>query len=142
MRRPCEMPSGATPPGRNRAGTALIVAIVALVLVTSICFSLVRITLAATDQARRQQWRRQAMWLAESALAQAAERLHDDPAFSGEVWEIPLPGEAGEQQGRVEVDVSAASGSPQEMTITVTAEFPRHPNDLVRTTHTRTLRVP
>jgi type II secretory pathway component PulK len=138
MRRPGELQRGASVPGRIRSGTALIVAIVALVLVTAICFSLVRITLAATDQAQRQHWRRQSLWLAESALGRAIVQLRDDPAFSGDEWNISLPTETGEVQGRVKVDITAAAGSPQETTIKATAQFPRHPTVHVRITRTYT----
>jgi len=112
---------------------------VALVLVTAICFSLVRITLSAAEQAERQHWRRQSMWLADSALIQAAARLRIDAEFTGEVWELALPGETGEVPGRVVVEIAEPPDNPQGRTITATAEFPLHATDRVRTTRTLTL---
>lgn len=138
MRRSCDLTRR---PCRSvqRTGTALIVAIVALVLVTAICFSLVRITLSAAEQAERQHWRRQSMWLADSALNQAAARLRIDAEFTGEVWELAVPGETGEVPGRIVVKVAPAPENPHERTITATAEFPLHATDRVRTTRTLTL---
>lgn len=135
MRRSCDLTRR---PCRSvrRTGTALIVAIVALVLVTAICFSLVRITLSAAEQAERQHWRRQSMWLADSALIQAAARLHIDAEFTGEVWELALPGETGEVPGRVVVEIAEPPDNPQVRTITATAEFPLDATNRVRTTRT------
>ena len=135
-------PSTTTSARFPRRGTAMIVAIVALVLVTAICFSLVRITLAAAEQAQRQQWRRQALWLAESALAQAAVRLRSDEEFSGDTWDVRLPDAAGEQEGRVQIEITSSADQPRERAVTATAEVPRHPTDRVRITRTLTLIVP
>jgi hypothetical protein len=112
------------------------------VLVTAICFSLVRITLSAAEQANRQQWRRQSLWLAESALAQAAVRLRNDGELADETWEIKLPDSHGEREGRIELEITDSADDPQERIVTATAEFPRHPTDRVRITRTLTLIVP
>jgi type II secretory pathway component PulK len=122
-----------------RRGTAIIVAIVALVLVTAICFSLVRITLSTVEQADRQQWRRQALWLAESALAQAAVRLRNNGELADDTWEITLPDSHGAREGRIELEVTASADDPQARIVTATAEFPRHPTDRVRITRTLTV---
>lgn len=130
------------PVASSRRGTAMIVAIVALVLTTAICFSLVRITLAAAAQAERQQWRRQSVWLAESALAEVAARLPSDAGFAGDIWDLRVPDAAGDLEGRVEVKVTSSADSPQQRVVTATAEFPRHPTDRVRISRTLTLRLP
>jgi Tfp pilus assembly protein PilX len=145
MRRPPAAAVNSPMPGRRvaqRRGTAIIIAIVALVLVSAICFSLVRITLSAVEQADRQQWRRQSLWLAESALAQAAEQFRSAADFSGDSWDVSLPDSSGELQGRIEWNVTPAGTNERERVITATAEFPRHPTDRVRISRTLTLNLP
>jgi len=134
--------NGRCPRGdQARHGTAMIVAIVALMLISTICFSLVRWALAAQQQAERQHWQLQSMWLAESALSHAATRLRSDPNYPGDEWrtadltDVPTA-------SRVDVRVDADPQDDQRRIITVTADVPDDPTDRVRTQRTMTYRLP
>lgn len=134
-------PARAHPQRKHRRGTAMVVAIIALLLVSAICFSLVRIALAAGQQAERQEWRLQAVSLAESALAQAVSQLRDEPDRSTETWTVDGESVTG-QSGRADVSVATDEDDPDRRTITVTADVPDDPTDRVRITRTLTISLP
>lgn len=119
----------------------MVVAIVALLLISTICFSLVRWALAATQQAERQQWRVQSVWLAESALSNATTRLRDDPDYAGQAWN------SGEITGRmpssrVRLQIKTDPNDKRRRIIDAIADVPDDPTDRVRTQRTLNLTLP
>jgi hypothetical protein len=139
--------------GRRR-GTALIVVIICLVLITGITTSLVRLTLAAHAQLLREEHRLQASWLAEAALQRGKIRLQADSSYTGEVWAIESIGPAG-LPGRAVITMGPASAardvpavepaaSPEDRgpgvrELRVMTEFPLDPSARIRIHRTQTL---
>jgi hypothetical protein len=123
---------------RFRTGTAMIVAIICLMLVSTICFALVRHAVLAQQQAQRREWQLQSAWLADSALLQAAAQLQRDATREDFRWQgedlsgLPLP-------GRVEVVVQPGGEDPQERLLVATADYPDDPTDRVRTIRRRVM---
>jgi len=126
------------PLSHNRSGTALIVAVICLTLLSAITISLVRLSRISQHQAERDQWRLQSAWLAESAINRAASQLDTGNDIEREDW---TPTEIGPsaQTGRVAITVTSAPDDETRLTITATADFPDHPTDRVRTTRVRTI---
>lgn len=122
-------------PRPARRGTAMIVAIVCLLLITTICFSLVRHARLAVQQVDRQGWRAQAAWLAESGLLQAAARLQADPDFAGGEWTVDHVNDT-PANGHIAVTVTPRDDNNGSRMISVTANFPVDDVDRVRTTRT------
>ncbi len=116
----------------------MIVAIICLTLTSAMAVSLVRLALVSHQQAERDGWRMQSVWLAESGLARAAARLRENAGYRGEQWTPSDIGAVGEN-GTVLITVAAAGDDHAKLTITATADFPDHPTDRVRTTRTLTI---
>lgn len=107
-----------------RAGTVLLFAMVALLLVSVIGAGLVKTALMQRRQARREQNRAQSQWLAESGAARAAAMLAGNPGYKGETWNVSAKELGGRKPGRVVIAVAAVSGQPRRRRVTVVADFP------------------
>ncbi len=77
-------------PGFRRRGAALVMALVALLVVTLVAGALVQMLVAAHRQSRRYADELQAQWLAQAGLDRAAAKLRADGDYRGEVWNVPL----------------------------------------------------
>jgi len=108
-------------PVSSRRGAALVMAMVALLVVSLVAGALVRSLLTAHRQSHRYADQLQAQWLAEAGLARAAAKLSADEAYQGEVWQASLgtgqPAEA--DSGQVTITVE-----PTTKKITVEAVYP------------------
>lgn len=115
---------------RRRQGTALIIAMICLLLASALTVSLVQVAVLQREQVLRDEWQLQAEWLAESALDRAAARLVADPEYAGETWRPQLPGEA-EPLGRVEIAVERGD-EPGRVQVTAVADVPDDPDERAR----------
>ncbi|MEX2176069.1 MAG: PilX N-terminal domain-containing pilus assembly protein [Pirellulaceae bacterium] len=77
-------------PGSRRRGAALVMAMVALLVVSMVAAALVQTLLLSHRQAGRYADRTQAEWLAEAGLARARAQLAGDDAYRGETWLAPV----------------------------------------------------
>jgi type II secretory pathway component PulK len=95
----------------SRRGAALVMAMVALLVVSLVAGALVRSLLTAYRQSHRYADQLQAQWLAEAGLARAAAKLSADASYQGEVWHASLaPGEENEaESGQVTITVEPAT---------------------------------
>ncbi len=118
----------------GRRGSALLIAMITLGLVSAMAVSMVQIVTLRHSQSDREQWRLQSAWLSESALVRALDRVSRDPDYTGESWQIDDI-DARHLSGVVRIEIlSNAEGH----TLIVTADFPDDPVDRVRTTRTWT----
>ncbi len=108
-----------TPP---RRGTALVVALVALMLVGILGGVLVRRGLEANRRAALSARQAQVAALWQSGLDRARARLAADPAYAGETWAIPAASLGGRESAKVTIRVRPAPNGPARATIQ--AEFP------------------
>ncbi len=119
----------------RRQGTALIIAIVCLGLISAMAVSLVQITTLRRSQTEWEQWRLQSVWLAESALARGLTRLAEDESYTGEDWQVDDV-DVQHHAGLARIAVTTRDG---EQEIVVTADFPRDHTNRVRTMRTWTI---
>jgi type II secretory pathway pseudopilin PulG len=112
-------------PGRDpkvRRGSALVVALVAVVLVGVLGGVLVRRGLEASRRAALAAREAQAEALLRSGLDRARARLAADPGYAGETWSPDGAALGGRGAGRVTITVGRADDSHRRAT--VLAEYP------------------
>jgi Tfp pilus assembly protein PilV len=104
-----------SPKGRGRnKGSGLVVALVTLLVVTSIMGSIMHALLSELRQTRQTIHEVQAQWLADAAVARAASRLVRDRDYAGETWQIDLPRSSsspGERRGSATIQVERGEGA-------------------------------
>ena len=79
----------------SRRGAALVMAMVALLVVTLMSAALVQSLVTGQRQARRYADELQAQWLAEAGLERAVVQLARDAQYRGETWQTEIGGELG-----------------------------------------------
>jgi Tfp pilus assembly protein PilX len=116
--------------GISNRGSALIIALICLVLVSALTATLVQIVILQRSQVERDEWQLQAEWLAESGVDRAAARLAADGAYTGEEW-LPQPPGAPAPLGRVRIAIDRSSGT-NEPHVTVVADVPHDADERAR----------
>jgi Tfp pilus assembly protein PilX len=111
---------------RLRRGGAMIVALVALLVVSLVVAVLLRSLVELHRQSRRNAWQLQAGWLADSALARGAAQLTHNRDFAGETWSPEL-GDAQKLRGSVQIRVESVPDQPDRRKMTIEAIFPDDP---------------
>lgn len=114
----------AVPRLHRRAGLALIVMLIALGIVSAICLTLLKMSLAERQHVRRETLATQADWLAESGVDLAAELLQRDANSTGTTWNIPAEQLGGSHAAVVTVKIAPVENSPNRRQVTVVAEYP------------------
>ena len=79
----------------GRRGAALVMAMVALLVVTLMSAALVQSLVTGQRQSRRYADELQAQWLADAGLERAAVQLARDAQYRGEMWQTEIGGELG-----------------------------------------------
>jgi Tfp pilus assembly protein PilX len=125
-------------PRFRRAGTVLIVALVALVVVMAMLGSMLTGTLRARRQLHAERDRRQTELLLQAGLERAAFQLGRDAAYRGESWELAADDVVGTGEGKVTIAASREADD-QPWQINVVAEYPRGSPLSVRRSQTFTL---
>lgn len=75
----------------RRRGSLLVAVLACLLMVGLTSAALVRWMTLHQRQLRSVQWRQQSLWLAESGLSRARQRLTADAEYVGETWRIEGP---------------------------------------------------
>ena len=109
-------------------------AIVCLVLVAALSASLARLAIAGSRRMVQERRRVQADWLAEAGWSLARAQLNQNPAYTGETWEIPAAELGGADAGRVKIEVTApaADDANAQHILHVVAEYPAASDHKVR----------
>lgn len=115
----------------SRRGAAMVVALVAVAVVALVSLSLMQSLMQMHRQAKVAAQDEQASWLAESALARGAARLHGDDAYVGETW-LPASSDPAALLGRAVIRVEPKADNENARTIVVEAFVPDHPQRRVR----------
>jgi hypothetical protein len=110
--------------GHPRRGVAVVLVVVVLVLIAVLCGSLLRLAAARRAQARADERRLQAEWLADSGLERAAARLAEGGSYAGETWRVAPEELGGPAGGVVRIGVEAVAGRADRRRVRVRAEFP------------------
>ena len=101
----------------------MIVAMVCLVLASTLLGTLLRMAWIGRTQAKIEAAALQAEWLAESGLERAAAKLADDANYAGETWNVAAEDLDTRHAGQVEIQVAPSQQSGQK-SIQVTAQYP------------------
>lgn len=118
-------------------------AIVCLVLVAALSTSLAKLAIGGSRRMIQERRRVQADWLAQSGWSLALSQLGNNPAYTGETWEIPATELGGADPGRVTIEVTApADAAAGKHKLHVVAEFPAGSDRKVRVTRDGTWKVP
>jgi type II secretory pathway component PulK len=122
-----------------RRGSALVFAMIALLVSSLIGASLLRGSFLSMQQVKREQLHLQANWLAESGCRRAISRLQADPAYTGEEWAVPAEQLRSPYSAMVTIAVS--NESPEsDQTITAIASYPQQATTQFRITKRLTIR--
>jgi hypothetical protein len=102
----------------------LLVTIVCVAVGTAVMFAIVKQALLSRRQADLEQYRAQALWLAESGMDRASARLAADPDYQGEEWLLPAGDLGGRDAGRVNIRVQPITSEPGVFQVRVVADYP------------------
>jgi type II secretory pathway component PulK len=69
-------------------GMTVVAVLVCLIILTLVSGAIMKVSVAHRDLARRQEYRLQAEWLAESGAQRAIARLGRDRDYAGETWAV------------------------------------------------------
>jgi len=110
---------------RRHRGSGLVIALVTLLVVTSIMGSIMHALLTELRQTRQTAIEVQAQWLADAAVERAAVRLAANSSYAGETWNVDLPASSSgaESHGVVEIKIERGDGEKRAQII-VHANYP------------------
>jgi type II secretory pathway component PulK len=133
----------------RRRGVMTIVALVCVMVASTLMIVVVRRALTESQLGRLEVRQAQSRWLAESGLERAAARLASDPKYSGEVWKIlpgVITGRADETKagagGTVRIEVTTPPDQPSQRVVRVQADWPDDPALRARQTKQATIERP
>ncbi len=133
---------------RRRSGMTLILVLVFLAVSMALIVGWARIAVLQTRQARAAEDRLQAIWLAESAVERAAERLLADPDYRGETWSVAADefgrhsNGAASAGGIAVITVEPAAGDAQVRQVKVRADYPATGNHSSRVSKQVSVEMP
>jgi hypothetical protein len=104
-----------------------IAVLVCLIVLTLIAGALLRVGAAQREEARAEERRLQAEWLAEAGLRRALARLDVDAHYTGETWNIDARELGAADAATVTIAVERPPGDTKSRTIRVRADYPRDP---------------
>jgi hypothetical protein len=113
------------------------VMVIACLIVFAIVFGvLTKLGLAARSQARAEERRLRAAWLAESGLERAWARLSASKSYAGETWEIPAETLRGPDAAVVRIVVEDVPGKAGTRRVSAQADYPREGTSRARQSRT------
>lgn len=124
-----------------RRGTAMVFALIALLLTSLMIAGLLRTVSMSHRQLKREEFRLQASLLADAGCARAVARLRDQPDFTNETWKIAAGELSSDRSAVVELKVTTKMDARGERIVSATAEYPTGQPDVVRVTRTISLRT-
>lgn len=116
----------------SRKGSAIVFALVALLVASMLIASLLRTSSMSHRQLLRDEFRIQANWLADAGCERALVRLQNQPDFTEETWNVPAEQLGLERTAVVRLKVTADTANPSQRIVSVVAEYPHGNPDLVR----------
>lgn len=125
----------------KRAGTALICAMVALVVVSAMVGSLLQLTLQTQKRTKLAAQSLQVEWLVQAALERSMRGLRQSPDYAGETWDLPADHITGTHSGHLEIQVEPGATSDQRE-IRIMAEYPSDAPTSIRKSHTFSVNIP
>ena len=111
---------------KQRAGLALIGAMIVLVVCSLLVVSWFKTIAAQREQLRIAEDRLTAEWLAEGAIDRAAAKLRNSADYERETWTVTAEELGGQDGGTVEIQIEPVAGHPDRRSIEVEAEYPHN----------------
>lgn len=102
----------------RQRGIVLVLAIIVLILSSSISLSMIRTTSLRQQRFENRQHKIQATLIADSALERVKQQLLADKQYSGEIWQVTTNSEPGE------VSIQLESNGPQTYDVEIVAAYP------------------
>ena len=124
-----------------RRGAVLVMALIALTLLTIIGAALVRLAVMETKAIDLRLRGCQARRLAEAGVARGAARLANDPGYRGETWSLAGADWPSGVAAQVTIEIGELSDKPGWRHITATADFPSDSASRARERQTADLRA-
>lgn len=107
----------------ERSGVAMIMAILVLILSTSVCLAMLRTTTLRQSRFVMRLQKQQADLIADSALERVVQQLKKEPGYTGETWNVVASGETGVATMQVQTT------SPDVYSVKIVARYPKeNPN--------------
>ena len=107
----------------KRSGSVLICVLVCLAIVTALAASMLQTALQARKAVRQELQLSQTEFLLAAGVQRAAEQLSDDPAYTGETWQLTSAAIPGQESALVEIHVVPTT-EDQPTRVTVVAQLP------------------
>ena len=121
-------------PPSLRVGSAMVFALVALLVASLIIATLLRTASLSHRQLKRDEFRIQAGLLADAGRARAIVRLQNQPDFQSEVCNIPPDHLTANRNAVVRLSATTDPDRPEQRFISVQVEYPLGHPDIVRLT--------
>lgn len=128
-------------PVAARRGTAMVFALMALLLASLMIGSLMRTVSMSHRQLKREEFRLQANLLADAGCSRAISRLRADPDFTSEIWNIPAGSLSADRAATVKLSVATKKDTQPTQLITAIVEYPIGQPNVVRVTRTVSVRA-
>lgn len=107
----------------KRPGSILICVLVCLAIVTALAASMLKTALDARKVVRQELQLSQTEFLLEAGVQRAVKQWNDDPAYTGETWQLPSAAIPGIETALVEIQVSPAA-EDQPTRVKIVAQLP------------------
>jgi Tfp pilus assembly protein PilX len=124
---------------KSRRGSALLMSVVVLAFLLMVLMVLLKLCLAERRQARFEENRMRASWLAESGLERAWAKLAVSSDYRGESWEIPAESLRSHDPALVKIQVDPVAGDTNRVRVTSRADYPREGPSRARQTRISSL---
>jgi Tfp pilus assembly protein PilX len=128
-----------TKPARSRRGAFAVLVLVSLLVVGMLVASLLKMALLQDRQLGYEQFRLQAIWLAESGMERAVSRSSTDPAYAGETWRIEPDQLGGAAAATVIIRVENNETNSRQRKIIIEAVYPEEGPHQARLTREMTV---
>jgi Tfp pilus assembly protein PilX len=112
------------PKQRLHQGIALPLVLVCLVLIGAVSVVVLRTVVLQHRHLQTVEQQDQALWLAESALQRAANRLRTSPDYAGEVWNVAADTLGGIEAAEVKIEVTPQEDGSRGWRVVVEAIYP------------------
>ena len=110
----------------RRRAAAMAAVLACLLVIMLIGGTIVRGMLLYHRQAQTESRQLQAMWLAESAAALAAEQLRADPDYPGQTWRVTIDENSG-STGHAKIQVQRVDQRPRQRILRIRSTYPDDP---------------
>jgi Tfp pilus assembly protein PilX len=127
----------------RRRGTAVVVALITLLVVTLIAATLVQSLLATHRQTRTNENELQAGWIAEAAVARAAAQLAARGDYTGETWRVVLDESNGRPDvSHAEIRVEKSAESLGRARVIASVQYPYHSSHAITLSRQQLIDLP